>query len=98
MKIPVRDKILSKIYVIEENNFYYTDCIKNMNIGMHLDVYEPLWFKLGMMMGVTELYILILVYLTFTFVQGHYNAGKRTLLRYLCQKVLSACQLNLVYH
>ena len=27
---------------------------KNYNIGMHLDIYESAWFKLGMMMDDTQ--------------------------------------------
>ena len=34
---------------------------KNFNIGMHLDVYEWIWFKLGMIISTILLYILILV-------------------------------------
>ena len=31
---------------------------KNLNIGMHSDVYEPIWFKRGVMIDYIELYIL----------------------------------------
>ena len=31
------------------------------NIGMHSNVYEPIWFQLGMMIDTIEIYILTLV-------------------------------------
>ena len=31
------------------------------NTDMYLDVYEPIWFELGMIMDTVELYCLILV-------------------------------------
>ena len=35
---------------------------KNVSVGMHLDVYVWIWFKLSMMIDTIELYILILVW------------------------------------
>ena len=32
---------------------------QNFNIGMHLDVYEPIWFKLNMMVITIKFYVLI---------------------------------------
>ena len=34
---------------------------KNVNVNVHLDIYEPIWFKLGMVIDSAILYILILV-------------------------------------
>ena len=31
------------------------------NVGVHSDVYESIWFKLGMMIDIIKLYILILI-------------------------------------
>ena len=41
--------------------------------GMQLDIYKPIWFKLGMMIliDIIELCILIVVLVTLTFIQGH---------------------------
>ena len=44
---------------------------KDFKIGMHLDVYIPTWFKLGMRIDATRFYVLILVYMTLTMIQGH---------------------------
>ena len=35
---------------------------------MHLDIYEPIWFKFGIMIDSSELYFLILVYMTMTLI------------------------------
>ena len=43
---------------------------KNLNVGMHSDVWEPVWTKLSMMIDTIELYSLILVHLILTFIQG----------------------------
>ena len=40
------------------------------------DIYGPFWFKLGMMTDTTELYILILIYVTLTLIQGQGDAKK----------------------
>ena len=38
-----------------EGNFTFVICIKNLlRIGLHLDVYELVFFKLGMMIGMTK--------------------------------------------
>ena len=48
------------------------------------DVYNPIGFKLGVKIDTRSirLYILILVYVTLTFIQGHRSARKQTV---LCQ-------------
>ena len=38
---------------------FYSLC-QNFHIGMHLDIYELIWFKLGMMVVTVEFYILTL--------------------------------------
>ena len=45
---------------------------------MQSDIYEPIWFKLDMMIDTTKLYILMLVYLTLTLIQGQGGARKQT--------------------
>ena len=54
---------------------------------MHLDIYEPVWFKLGMMIETIELYSLSPVYVTLTFIQAHRDARKLELLQ-SCQSIL----------
>ena len=43
---------------------------------MHLDIYESIWLKLGMLLNTIELYILIQVSLILTFIQGHMSVRK----------------------
>ena len=47
---------------------------QNLNSASHLDVYEPVFFKLGMVTGTIELYILVLVWMTLTLIQGRRDA------------------------
>ena len=37
---------LNEIFLIKGSNCCFSDCIKKTNIGMHLDIYEMVWFKL----------------------------------------------------
>ena len=59
---------------------------------MHLNIYELICFKLGMMKDTVVLYILILIYLALTFIQSHRSARK--LLRQLSHKVLSGFEVE----
>ena len=36
----------------------------NFNVGMHLDIYDPIWFKLDTLINISELYILIIISVT----------------------------------
>ena len=47
---------------------------------MFLTWYKLFWFKLGMMIGATELHVLILLCLTFTLIQDHRNARQQKIL------------------
>ena len=38
--------------------------LKNINVGLHSDIKEPVWFSLGMMIDTSELYILIQVWIS----------------------------------
>ena len=40
---------------------------KKENVGFYLDIYRPMFFKLGRMIETTKLYILISVWMTLTF-------------------------------
>ena len=77
--------------------YCFTDCVKNFNVGMHSDIYQWIWFKLGMMIDTIVLYILILVYLTLTFIQGHWSVRKQQLLSQLCHKVFIWFEWNSVF-
>ena len=58
--------ILSHPFSIQKIELYFT-------IGLHLDIYRPVYFKLCMMTETTKLdnHILILVWMTLNFVQSH---------------------------
>ena len=47
------------------------DCVKNFDVCMHSNSYEQIWFNLGLLANATELYILILVYMILTLIQGY---------------------------
>ena len=44
---------------------------------MHLDIYESISFKVGMVIDADEVFILILVWGTVAFIQGHRGANKQ---------------------
>ena len=44
---------------------------KNFDIGLYLDIYWPISFKLGIMIETTNLNIFISVWMTLTFIHGH---------------------------
>ena len=49
------------ILFLSEITAVWLNCVKNFNVDMQLDVYESIWFKLGMMIDTIKLSILILV-------------------------------------
>ena len=48
--------------------------LNSFSVGMHLDVYDTIWFKLGLIIDTVEHHILMLIWLTLTFIQGHISA------------------------
>ena len=51
---------------------YYSDFEKNIfKIGVRSDVFESISFKLGVIIDMTNFYILIPVLIAFIFTQGH---------------------------
>ena len=66
--------------------------------GMHSDVYESISFILGMMIDTVVLYVLILVKLTWTVIQGHKSVRKQKLLCQLSHKAFNQFEWNLVYY
>ena len=56
--------------------FVFTDCVKNVSVGMHSDIYE----SICMFVDAIVLCILIQVLVTLTLIQGHGNVRKQQLL------------------
>ena len=54
---------------------------------MHSNVYESIWFKLGVMIDTIEFYILILNLWTLALIQGHRSARKQKHLPQLTDNV-----------
>ena len=65
------------------------------NVGMHSEVYILIWIKCGMMIDAVEVYMLTLVYLTLTLIQGH-SARKQKPMRQLSYKDCNTLGLNFV--
>ena len=62
---------------------------KNLSVGMHLDVYKPVWFKRRMVIDDIELYSLIVNSVILTLIQGHKGARKQKLLRLLAKILIN---------
>ena len=91
---------LPLIYWNEGRNCCFADCIQeNFNVDMHLDVYESIWFRFGLMIDTILLYILIVVLLTLTLtlIQGHRRARKQNFRCPLPHKVFSGSEWNVVH-
>ena len=58
---------------------------------MHLDIYESVWFKLGMVIDTIVLYIL-----TLTLIQSHRSVRKQKLLHQLSKKNFNRFEWNLI--
>ena len=65
-KLNILRKVLSEICGIRGINAVLLAVSKLCAAGIRSDIYEPFWFKLGVMTDTTELYILILIYNTLT--------------------------------
>ena len=63
--------------------------LKNFTVGMHLNVYEWIWFRLGLMIDTIVLYVWILVWLTLTLIEGHRIVRKQKLPWQLSHKVFN---------
>ena len=44
---------------------------KNFNVGFYSDISRPISFRFGMMIERTKLYIMVSLWMTLTFIQGH---------------------------
>ena len=51
------------------------------------DIFEPICFKLDMMLNIAKLYSLIHVWMTLMFIHGHRASEKVELVQSLCYKV-----------
>ena len=89
---------LNEIYVCNQGKYHCF--IVSKNVGMHLDVYKLNWFKPDIndrhCWDTTERYILILVWMTLTLIQGCRYATKRRSLRRLPHKVANEFEWSLV--
>ena len=56
-----------------------------------------IWFKVGVMIGTVQFYIVILVLLTLALVQGDRSVRKQQLLCLLSCKVFNRFEWNVVY-
>ena len=52
-----------------ENSYEFVK--KKIDIGLYLDIYRPVFFKLSVMIETTKLYIFMSVWMTLIFIQGH---------------------------
>ena len=59
-----------------EKTLLYDFVKNNFNVGLYSDIYRSIAFKLGMMRETAMLYVLISVWMTLTFVQGHSSSKK----------------------
>ena len=68
-------------FSIQGGESYLSDFVKKtFNICFCLDIYRPNFFKLGLMIGTSALYILISVWMILTFIQGHNCARNQKLM------------------
>ena len=61
---------------------------KHFKIGLYSDIYIPISFKLGMMIRISKLYILVSVWMSLTFIQGHSCMRNQKLVCPFSQKLL----------
>ena len=66
-----------------------TDCVRKLQFFMHLDVYEPVWFKCGMIIDTMECYIFVCVKVILTFIQGHRSVRKLQPVHQLSHRVFT---------
>ena len=52
---------------------------KPIRVGLYSNIYRPISFKLSIMIKIIELYILISVWMTLTFIQDHSCIGNQKL-------------------
>ena len=86
-----------EIFVVSGNKCWFTHCIIIFfNFGKHSDVYELFCFKLPLVVGTTELYILILAFVTLTLTEGNRDVRKQNHLQQLSHKVWNGFGWNLI--
>ena len=62
---------------IQGRALYQTDFMTNtFNIGLCLDIFEPVSFKLGLVIAVPKVYTLVPVWMALPFTQGHMVSRK----------------------
>ena len=71
---------------------------RNFYGGLHLNVYELIWFELSVMIDTIDLHILIIAQMTLALNQGLWSAKrKQTFLHQLSHKFLNRFRFNWVY-
>ena len=64
--------ILSCLFNFKGDNPTYLILLKkNFNVGLYSDIWKPNYFKFDVIIETTKLYILLSVWMTLTFIQGH---------------------------
>ena len=70
---------------------------RKKDVGMLLDVYELIWFKLGLTIDTIERYFLVQVQLNLTLIKSNRSARKRKLLCKLSHEVFDRFGWNLAH-
>ena len=61
-----------RVISVQGRELYSADFVRyTLNIDLHSEAYQPISFKLGLMIDTSKLDILIPVYMTLTFNEGH---------------------------
>ena len=64
--------ILSCVFNIQgKESYMYDSVIESFNVGLYSDIYRSVSFRLGMVIETTKVYVLISVWMIFTFIQGN---------------------------
>ena len=85
-KLNILIPLLSDSWFKKGNNHCFNDCWKISKVGMHLDTCELIWYNCGIMIDSIQLYIVTLVLLSMTLIQGHRSGRKQKLLWQLSHK------------
>ena len=71
----------------EPNSCDFIEKRKKINVFLYSDIYGSVSFRLGLMIKITKLYILISVWMTLTFIQGHSCMNNQKILCPFSQKL-----------
>ena len=65
--------------VVEGNHCCFIGCITHFNIDIHSNVYEPIFFKLNMMIVASKSYVFVPVYVAVILNKDHRIARKQNI-------------------